>query len=213
MVFKLLNCALSARVSAVLMMVCVSIASHGVLAQGKLYRYVNDEGTKVISSSIPPRYVGKGYEVLSPNGRVMQVIPPEPSPEDREKADQEKALLAEFEVLSRRYSSTKDIEAARDRRLASLDTNISILRGNISNLNSQIEALMSNAATYERAGKTVPPHIFTSIDELKSEVRSAEEVLVERRAEHQEIFDKFADDVETYLKGKALLEKQTAQYP
>lgn len=173
-------------------------------AQGKLYRYLNDDGIKVISSSIPPQYVGRGYEILNPNGRVLQVVEPEPTLEDREAFERERALKAEYEELARRYSSVKDIEAARDRRLASLETNISILKGNISNLSNQIEEQMRRAAKFERDGQKVPAYIFNNIDGLRAEVRSAEMVLQERVEEHKEIFDKFADDVALFEKGQAL---------
>ena len=180
-----------------------SLAPSGY-AQGKLYRYLNDDGIKVISSSIPPQYVGRGYEILNPNGRVLQVVEPEPTLEDREAFERERALKAEYEELARRYSSVKDIEAARDRRLASLETNISILKGNISNLSNQIEEQMRRAAKFERDGQKVPAYIFNNIDGLRAEVRSAEMVLQERVEEHKEIFDKFADDVALFEKGQAL---------
>lgn len=180
-----------------------SLAPSGY-AQGKLYRYLNDDGIKVISSSIPPQYVGRGYEILNPNGRVLQVVEPEPTLEDREAFERERALKAEYEELARRYSSVKDIEAARDRRLASLETNISILKGNISNLSNQIEEQMRSAAKFERDGQKVPAYIFNNIDGLRAEVRSAEMVLQERVEEHQEIFDKFANDVALFEKGQAL---------
>lgn len=210
MVFKLHNLSLPLRALGV----CAALAlAPMALAQGKLYRYVNEEGTKVISSSIPPKYVGRGYEILSPNGRVLQVIDPEPTSEDKARVESEKALLAEYEMLARRYSSPKDIEAARDRRLATLEANISIIKGNISNLKSQIEDQMSSAANFERAGKQVPARIFTSIDELRTEVKSAEEILGEREQEHTDIYQKFSDDIKTYVEGKALLEKKTAHLP
>ena len=173
-------------------------------AQGKFYRFVNDEGTKVISSTIPPKYVGQGYEVLSANGRVLQVIPPEPAPEDKARVEAERALMAQYKVLARRYSSVRDILSARDRRLAHLDANIAILRSNISNLNSQIEENMSKAANFERAGKKIPGHIFTAIDELRAEMKGSEEVLRARLAEHKSIHEKFADDVALYEQGKKL---------
>lgn len=194
--------------------ISLAVASGTCLAQGKLYRYVNDQGTKVISSSIPPKYVSRGYEILSPNGRVMQVIEPEPEPEDKERVEREKALLAEYELLARRYSAITDIEAARERKLGRLDANIAILRGNISNLTSQIEDHMSSAASYERSGKKVPAHIFNSIDELRAEVKSTEQVLRLRLAEHKEIHNSFDADIELFKKGKELeKQSQTAQFP
>ena len=210
MVFKRHKLALLLRLFGVWAALCLS---QQVQAQAKLYRYVNEEGTKVIASSIPPKYVGKGYEILSPNGRVLQVIAPEPTHEDKARVESEKALLAEYEMLARRYSSPKDIEAARDRRLATLEANISVIKGNISNINSQIENQMSAAANFERAGKQVPARIFTTIDELRLELQNASTILKEREQEHEEIYQKFSDDIKTFVEGKALYEQKTTPQP
>ncbi len=211
MVFRPLKPVL-VKAAPLLFSVGLAMAASTSHAQGKLYRYVNEEGTKVLSSSIPPKYVKHGYEVLSPRGRVLQVIPPEPAPEDKARVEQEKALLAEYEVLAKRYSSVADIESARERRMGRIDANIAVLRGTINNLNSQIEDLMSDAASYERNGKNVPHHIFTSIDELRAEIKNTEATLTLRLAEHKEINDKFDEDIALFEKGKALmLNRQTVQ--
>ena len=49
----------------------------------ELYRYINDKGVTVLDRSVPPQYVGRGYEVLDKDGRVKQVIPAALSPEER----------------------------------------------------------------------------------------------------------------------------------
>jgi hypothetical protein len=46
------------------------------------YRYTNDQGVRVLSQSIPPRYVPNGYEVISRTGRVLKVVEPAPSGEE-----------------------------------------------------------------------------------------------------------------------------------
>ncbi len=200
------------KAAPLLLSVGLAMTASSSHAQGRLYRYVNEEGTQVLSNSIPPKYVKRGYEVLSPKGRVLQVIPPEPDPEDKARVEKEKALLAKYEMLAKRYSSAADIESARVRRMGRIEANIAVLRANINNLTSQIEDLMSDAAGFERAGTKVPNHIFTSIDELRSEIKNTEATLALRLAEHKEINNKFDEDIALFEKGKALLlNRQTVQ--
>ena len=168
---------------------------------------------KVIASSIPPEFVAKGYEVLGHNGQVVRVVDPAPAPEDLARIEQERALMSQYEVLARRYSSEADILQARDRRLAHLTANIAILRGNIGNLNGQIDTLMSKAAQFEREGREVPAHIFKNIDELRLEIASTEDVLKSRIHEHDEIQEKFAEDVKLYESGRKLLENKRNAAP
>lgn len=184
-----------------LVVLCASSIS---LAQGNYYRYINSQGVRVMSSSIPPEYAQKGYEVIGPTGQVIRVVEPAPAPEDMARVEKERAMLAEYRVLARRYSSTDDIWAARDRRLAHLDANIAILRGNINNLSSQIEGLMSEAANIERRGRNIPQRILDNIDELRTEVSSAEDLLQQREQEYEGINKRFADDVDLFERGRAL---------
>lgn len=187
--------------------------AHSSLAQARFYRYVNDQGVRVMSSTIPPEYAQKGYEVIGPNGQVLRRVDPAPEPEDLERAEQERALRAEYAVLARRYSSANDIISARDRRLANLDANIAILRGNINSINHQLEQLMSRAANIEREGREVPRSIFNDIDKVREELSSTEEMLQVRLHEHEEIYARFERDVELFKQGRALQEGRQSAAP
>lgn len=182
------------------------VFAHSSLAQAHYYRYVNDQGVRVMSSTIPPEYAQRGYEVIGPNGRVVRTVDPAPEPEDLERVEKERALQAEYEVLARRYSSANDIISARDRRLAHLEANIAILRGNINSINTQLEQLMSRAANFEREGREVPKSVFDDIDKVRDELRSTEDMLQIRLQEHEEIYARFERDVELFKQGQALQE-------
>ena len=191
------------------------VCSTGALAQMKYYRYVNNDGVKVISHTIPPEYTQKGYEVITHTGKVLQVVAPAPDPEELQQQEtaraKERELMAEYEVLARRYSSIKEIYAARDRRLAHLDANIAILRSNIGNINGQVETLMKKAAEVERSGRDVPPQILQNIEETRAELRTTEEMLQARLDEHGIIHEEYEKQVELFKRGKALEEsKRTA---
>lgn len=190
------------------LVVCSLFGSAGVMAQLKYYRYINNEGVKVISHIIPPEYAQKGYEVITHTGKVLQVVPPAPDPEELKQQEiaraHERELMAEYEVLARRYSSINEIYAARDRRLAHLDANISILRSNIGNINNQVESLMKKAAEVERSGRDVPQQILQSLEETRAELRNTEEMLQARLDEHGIIHAEFEKQVDLFKRGKAL---------
>lgn len=48
-------------------------------AQKLLYRYVNEQGVKVLNHIIPPKYAQNGYEVINESGQVVRVVPPAPT--------------------------------------------------------------------------------------------------------------------------------------
>lgn len=181
----------------------------GFAEKGAFYRYVNEEGVKVLDTSIPPEYAQKGYEILSASGKVIEVVPPAPTEEEIARQQSQQEILFHYERLRKRYSSVEAIESARKRRLDNLETSVSILNGNISGLQSQLETQMNQAATREREGKTVPTHILDGIANTKAELAVAEELLELRLKEKAKINEKFDQDIEYFVKGEALAQKDS----
>lgn len=136
---------------------------------GELYRYVNDKGVTVLDRQVPPEYVGKGYEVLNKQGRVLKVVPPAPTAEEMQKRLDDKARAGSDAQLLRLYASVDDVDRARERKLAELDGLIGVARGNLQSLRTQQANLQSQAADDERAGRQVPAHLLAQIDNLKAE--------------------------------------------
>lgn len=142
-------------------------------AQADLYRYVDDKGVVVLDRhGVPPQYIGKGYEVLNDQGRVTRVVPPAPTPEERQRLLEAQARASSDAQLLRLYASVKDVERAQARKLSELDAVIGITRGNLQSLRTQQANLQSQAAAHERAGREVPKPLLTQIDNLSREQAS-----------------------------------------
>jgi len=176
-------------------------------AQAKLYRYINDRGVVVIDYSIPSRYVPLGYEVLNRQGQVVEKIEPAPTGKELETQELQQGIFNEYKKLKRRYSNTDDIERAKQRKLANVETNIAILNGNINGLNSNMETLVSQAAKQERLGKAVSETILKKMDNLKMELSVAENLLKTRKAESRSISERYENEKKRFRAGEALLKE------
>ncbi|MCQ4257290.1 DUF4124 domain-containing protein [Stutzerimonas stutzeri] len=141
--------------------------------QAELYRYVDDKGVVVLNrQGVPPQHIGKGYEVLNDQGRVTRVVPPAPTPEERQRLLEAQARASSDAQLLRLYASVEDVERAKVRKLSELDSVIGITRGNLQSLRTQQANLQSQAAGHERAGRTVPKQLLTQIENLNKEQAS-----------------------------------------
>ncbi|WP_217477475.1 DUF4124 domain-containing protein [Stutzerimonas stutzeri] len=142
-------------------------------AQAELYRYVDDKGVVVLDRhGVPPQYIGRGYEVLTDQGRVTQVVPPAPTAQERQRLLEAQARASSDEQLLRLYASAEDVERAKVRKLAELDSVLGITRGNLQSLRSQQANLQSQAANHERAGREVPEQLLLQIENLRKEQAS-----------------------------------------
>lgn len=136
----------------------------------ELYRYTDDQGVTVLGrQGVPPEFIGRGYEVLNDQGRVIKVVPPAPSAEEMQRLLADKARASSDAQLLRLYSTPEDIDRARDRKLAELDGLIGVARSNLQSARLQQDNLQSQAADHERAGREVPEHLLAQIANQKDE--------------------------------------------
>ena len=136
----------------------------------ELYRYTDHQGVPVLGrQGVPPEFIGKGYEVLNDQGRVIKVVPPAPSAEEMQRLLADKARASSDAQLLRLYSTPEDIDRARDRKLAELDGLIGVARSNLQSARTQQGNLQSQAADHERAGRAVPENLLAQIDNQKDE--------------------------------------------
>jgi hypothetical protein len=192
-----------------------SFAAAGSSTQAKYYRYLNEEGVKVISVAIPPEYAQKGYEIITKNGQVLDVVAPAPTPEnvaaELEKRARKRALAKEHENLIRRYSSVDDIFAARDRRLTHLNATISILRNNLVSLDKQSEDLVGKAAESERIGREVSKQILSNIEQIKAEITTSQASLKARESEQDAINKEYQRAADLFTLGPKAFEARASE--
>lgn len=197
--------------SALAFSVFAAASVHASENESPRYRYKNSEGVPVISNTMPAHYAQNGYEILDRSNNVVKIVPPAPSEEDVEKAQQQRTALAAYELLKRRYSSIDDIERAKDRRLQNINTNISILKGNINTLQASVSNIVNEAAEFERSGRQVPENILSQLDDVKKELSISEDLLTYREQEYSEIARDFDDDIRAFLIGEMMQKRQNAE--
>ncbi|WP_323846220.1 hypothetical protein [Microbulbifer magnicolonia] len=156
-----------------------------------LYRYTDNHGIQVLDDLVPPRYVAKGYEVLTPSGRVLKVVPPQLSGKELAELQRREAQREADLQLLKRYNSVADIESARARKLAIVEQDMAIMRSNISSLGRQIEQEEAVAARTQRNGREVAPELLQRIADLREEVSVLRERLGRREAEAVSINSEF----------------------
>lgn len=157
-----------------LLMICLCAVCAPLWAgAAELYRYTNEQGAVVLDRlGVPPQYIGKGYEVLNERGRVLRVVLPAPSAEQRQRLLADKARAQTDTQLLRLYSGVADVERAKARKLSELDGVIGVARSNLQSLRNQQISLQNQAAEHERAGRAVPGHLLAQIASLSGEQAS-----------------------------------------
>ena len=188
------------------LLVCVG-AMQASATQGQFYRFENDDGVTVISSSIPPNLVHKGYSIVREDGTVIKTVPRELTAAELEQRDREEAERKRREQegvvqahhddeLMKLYASPRDVEEARDRKVLSIETAIAQNKSNIAQLQLKKERFESEAATRERAGQPPSPDILDNLKILDTQIAGKERDIAARQQELQRTKDQFQLDLD-----------------
>lgn len=175
--------------SGVLVGLLISVAAYGQQAQ--LYRYVDDKGVTVLGNRVPPEFVSRGYEVLDSNGRVREVIPAAPTPEElqanREARESQARQRQSDTTLLRLYSSQADLDRAHARQLAQIESLIQSARGEIDGVQDRREELQQRAAVQERAGREIDAQILQELAHADDETERLERLIEAKQLEIKEV--------------------------
>ncbi|WP_227712572.1 DUF4124 domain-containing protein [Marinobacter zhanjiangensis] len=189
---KLTTCVLAAS--------CLLMSS---LADARMYRYKDDNGRMVISSTVPQEASTRGYEILNSQGRVVERIDAAPTEEElRQRAEKERKQQEAEEqrvrdkALLRRYRHPDDAVRALHRKVDELEGLIQLKRGNISVTESQLDAEQSRAANLERSGREIPDATLDKIERLQAQIQDIEAEIDTQAREIEQIQAEYRADIE-----------------
>ncbi|MBI43429.1 DUF4124 domain-containing protein [uncultured Marinobacter sp.] len=171
-------------------------------AQAQMYRYTDEHGQIVIGNTIPQEATRRGYDILSNSGRVIETIPPAPTPEEIAAREAEKQRQREAErqrqadeLLLKRFTTPDQAVQAMHRKIRELEGLIKLKRGNISVISAQLDNEQSKAADLERAGRDIPESVLTKIQRLESQILDIEREIASQQKEIEALKQDFLADI------------------
>jgi len=190
----------------------------------KFFRFTDENGKMVVSSTLPPDMSQKGYEIVNDRGVVLEVVAPRKTEAqlrqeaiDRVKLEEEARMRREQEqldaILINSYSDIADIERARDNEIISKDRDVMLLRQNIRRLTRLLEDTQTRAARDERLGKELSPKLMKEVKGYRKRIDSeaAEVVIIEENKMH--IKERYNSSIIRFseLKAAELLKRHTTE--
>ena len=158
----------------------------GTAIAGEMYRYYDEDGSPVITTTLPSEVAERGYQVLNSSGRVIEEVDPAPTAEEiaerelqaaleRQRQEAEEAQQRQDRRLMRQYSHPDDTVRHLQRQLREMYSLIRLKQGNITNLENQIAQEESRAANFERRGDDVPDRVKDRIARLERQKADIED--------------------------------------
>ena len=151
------------------------------------------------------RICSRGYEVLSLQGEVLEVVTRQLSSAELKNKDLvkrlqqdaavEQARLAEWDrFLLLRYSTVEDIDAAQERSLRELKIGLSVLFSNRRSSRARLEKVLARVADLERRGEAAQQQDLETIAGLRAEIESRSRAIADREAQVVAVTKEFNGD-------------------
>jgi hypothetical protein len=167
----------------------LSVAALAVQAQSsapkKFQCWTDEKGQRACGDRVPPQYAKEQRQVFDSQGRVIEIREREKTPEELAEAQRQAAEAAEAQrkqeaeaaydrFLRDSYSGVKDLERARNERLATLDGRSNLARQAVEGDEKSKAQLQTRIELQTKNGRPV--------EELQKQMRAVDKTLRENRA-------------------------------
>jgi phage protein D len=184
-----------------------ALALADAAAAAKIYKWTDERGITHYGESIPPEYKdGPAAEMRG--GITVRKIDAANSPNQRKVTDEKAAREEKQRTFEQRrrdlalvntYTSTKEIDEARDRGLQLPIQAIRSLEPRLKKAQERLMALQQQAAGLMKTGKQVPDGLNQDIADQKAEVDSFKAEMDRHQAQVQAIKTKYDEDKKRYV--------------
>lgn len=193
--------------------------STSVVSAQRLYRWVDENGNVHFGDRIPPEYADRDRSVLNSQGIAIDREEGAITDEELEAIERQRAVEAaerdaraetarRDRMLIETYLSVADIENLRDSRVEMLESQISLTRNYLANLNRRLDALHRDAARYKPYNERedapeLPQDLANEIRVTEASIASYQQTIERTRDEQAKLKTQFNSDIERFkqLKG------------
>lgn len=175
----------------------------------KLYRWVDENGKVHYSDQVPPEHARQARDELNEQGITVDSVESAPSPEQMEAARAQARKEAEERkekeeqrrrdrVLLNSYTSVADIERAREKEIAAVQSTVDMTRAAQESQRRQIAKLVHRAAELERSGQQVSQELLADMEDVREKIQDRADYIEEKRTEQARIYADYEQDLARY---------------
>ncbi len=187
----------------------VTFAAKNPNAKIRMYKYTDKDGLTIIKDHLPPEVVARGYTIVDKYGNAVEVVPPVKTEEQKAeekrrqiaaKAEQtriQKQLRVDNELL-RQFTTSVDLERARDNQIKSIQVEIGIRASNTHRIKNQLKKYQANAANFERRGQPIPKALQDNIQLSLEQIAESDAFITLKDNEQEVIRSRFERDIKRF---------------
>lgn len=157
----------------------------------ELFRYKNENGSLVLSHTIPNERVKSGYDIVDEYGNLVRRVAPQLSEAAYKEKLRKEKMVAECTKLRDRvrklYQVEADIAYAERTGLESIDNSILNTRAKLGVMATQREEFEVQAAQLDVSGQVIPKVLLDNIDRAKAQEKNLSDEVDKRLGDKVEL--------------------------
>lgn len=175
---------------------CVSTYS---AAEGKMHKWKDKNGVTQYGEVIPPEYAGQ--EVTDIDKRGLEVKKKEKVAVKKERVATQEELdqQRKDQALLSSFTSSEDIDLARDRNLQQVNAGISGIQMRIKSAEEDLASLKKEKEGNESAHKAVPQGLLDDIKTMGAKIDKLKGELEKSKADAAKIRDRYDSDKKRFI--------------
>lgn len=178
---------------------------HVPASEARVYCCKDARGQQVCGDVLPAACADRGYRELNSQGATVRQVEAPMTEAQRAKRDAE-AKKARDEDMARQeqrrrdttllntYTSEREIDAARDRRIADIEELLTRLREQQHTLSERHKKLEKDAAVFTAKGKRVPSGVKDRLDTNGEDLRQIGENIAQKERDLADTRKRFEED-------------------
>lgn len=172
-----------------------------------LYRWQDEEGKTHYTDQVPPKYIEKGYRVISEQGLTIRTIKSTDEIEQSKSNEPSTPKISKKQAyqdqrLLMTYSHEDEILSTRSRKLDDVRTMMSLTQETITLLEAQYRQLAKEAGDLEKQGKTIPDSLMNQISATKRKIEKHQSRLIQGTDYIEKINQEFDEKLQRYRELK-----------
>jgi hypothetical protein len=175
----------------------------------RMYKYKDKDGLTIIKDHLPTDVVARGYTIVDKYGNAVEVVPPVKTEEQKAEEDrrlaaakaEQKRIQRQLRVdndLLRQFTTSVDLERARDNQIKSIQVEIGIRASNTHRIKNQLKKYQTNAANFERRGQPIPKALEDNIKISLNQIEESEAFITIKNNEQDVIRSRFKRDIKRF---------------
>jgi len=179
--------------------------------EARIKCWTNNEGVRECGNTIPPEYSQQKTKEMNKNGVTINKSEQAKTQKELDEEDRlamiekEKQLLIQKQqesdqLLLNTFASPDDIILAREGKLSSLASEISLRKTHIEKIKANLDKIVGAAADMERRGEKPTEKILTDIRNVKSQISENKRYILAKQQEQEKVKIKYDEDLIRYNK-------------